>query len=150
MASRFTRSQPYCFASMDHSINQRCLWRKILSCGEKFILNPKEINSLDNWYNLGNFEDFSTQFVHFSGKLVLFGENQCKLCYDFCDFCVQNKISARSGLWRQNDGYQIRNSNSMIVVQKYGRLESEWDSIKNATEMLRKFQGFANKVTTSI
>ena len=105
---------------------------------------------MDNWYNLGNFEDFSTQFVHFSGKLVLFGENQCKLCYDFCDFCVQNKISARSGLWRQNDRYQIRNSNSLIVVQKYGRLESEWDSIENATEMLRKFQGFANKVTTSI
>ena len=37
-------------------------------------------------------------------------------------------------------------SNTLIVVQKYGALESEWDSITNAAEILRKFQGFANKV----
>ena len=39
---------------------------------------------------------------------------------------------------------------SVINLQKYGHLESEWDSAQMATKMLRKFQLFANKVPTSI
>ena len=34
------------------------------------------------------------------------------------------------------------------TLQKYGPLETEWDSQKLATQMLRKFQAFANKVST--
>ena len=41
-------------------------------------------------------------------------------------------------------------SNTLIDLQKYGALESDWDSITNAAEMLRKFQGFANKVLKAI
>lgn len=33
-------------------------------------------------------------------------------------------------------------------MQKYGPLESEWDSQLMATQMLRKFQAFANKVNS--
>ena len=40
-------------------------------------------------------------------------------------------------------------SDTLIVVQKYGPLESKWDTTKKLTEMLRQFQGFANKVPTS-
>ena len=35
-------------------------------------------------------------------------------------------------------------------MQNHGALESEWDEQPNATQLLRSFQGFANKVTTSI
>ena len=37
---------------------------------------------------------------------------------------------------------------NILTLQKYGPLESEWDSQKLATQMLRKFQAFANKVST--
>jgi len=38
--------------------------------------------------------------------------------------------------------------NGITIYQKYGPLESEWDSQKLATQMLRKFQAFANKVNS--
>ena len=45
-----------------HQHHQRCMWRKIMPCGDKFILYPK--------------------CAHFSGKIVHFGENgtlKCKI-----------------------------------------------------------------------
>jgi len=38
--------------------------------------------------------------------------------------------------------------NGITIYQKYGPLESEWDSQLMATQMLRKFQAFANKVNS--
>jgi len=38
--------------------------------------------------------------------------------------------------------------NGMTFYKKYGHLESDWDSAQMATEMLRKFQLFANKVNS--
>ena len=38
--------------------------------------------------------------------------------------------------------------NVNLTLQKYGPLEDAWDSQRLATQMLRKFQAFANKVST--
>ena len=35
-------------------------------------------------------------------------------------------------------------------MQTYGPLEAEWDSQELATQMLRKFQAFANKVIAHV
>ena len=35
-------------------------------------------------------------------------------------------------------------------MQTYGPLEAEWDSQELATQMLRKFQAFANKVIAPV
>ena len=35
---------------------------------------------------------------------------------------------------------------TLIFLQKYGPLESEWDSAQKIVDYLFKFQGFANKV----
>ena len=37
-----------------------------------------------------------------------------------------------------------------FALQKYGKLQSKWDSVQTAYNMLRKFQLFANKVPISI
>ena len=37
-----------------------------------------------------------------------------------------------------------------VCPQKYGTLESEWDSQKGLQPLTRKFQIFANKVTTNM
>ena len=37
---------------------------------------------------------------------------------------------------------------AIIFMQKYGPLESQWDSVKKLITLLRSFQGFANKVPT--
>ena len=47
------------------------------------------------------------------------------------------------------DSVPYLDSNTLFVLQNYGHLESEWDSAQMATEMLRKFQLFANKVITT-